>query len=351
MIRWKFGSEELQVDAPVVGDRAYARFLKGKSSRQLLVTAKATLTVTAPVTSILGLGSIWQCFDSIGIDEGGTDFVVDPRFFVALTEALSPSARTKTRMTSLSASPVTLIEQIVIPFEYMFGGKPGETRWRESDLSVDTRFFYILNGTANGMAKLASGGTATITGVSVSVEQYFDNELKSDGNVPLFKPTWMQKNLTVSAANPLLPLDVQFKDIIGGITILQNTTGKGMVTDIINKVSLRGANQDMIGRAQAMQWDNFARGKELEYGGDVYAGPAGGIVHHNFRQSGRLSNALNPGQDSTIQLVFDAQPSGVSGAGTSEIRVLYHLLRRQAMQRKGDGVWVTAPNLPANLVT
>lgn len=348
MIRWKFGSAQLQTNAVVAGDRAYAKLLKGKSNRYLLVTAQATLTVTAAVSAILGLGSVWQIFDEIGIDEGGKDFKVDPRFFIAITEALSQSTRTKTRMTSLSASPVTLREQIVIPFEYLYlAGKPGETRFRERDLSVDTQFFYALNAVNNGMAKLATGGTATITNVSVTVQQYFDNELTAEP--PLFKPYWMQKRVPVVASNPQLALDIDTRDLIAGVTILQNTTGKGMVTDIINKVGMAGATQDFIGRGQLVNWDEFARGKELEFGGDVYAGPLGGVVHQNFRQSGRLSNVVNPNQDNTIQLLFDAQPSVVAGAVASEILVLFHLLRRESIQRVQDGVWVTAPALPGNL--
>jgi hypothetical protein len=347
VIRWKFGSAQLQTQAVVAGDRAYAKLLKGKSNRYLLVTAQATLTVTAAVSAILGLGSVWQLFDEIGIDEGGKDFKMDPRFFIAITEALSLGVRTKTRMTSLSASPVTLREQILIPFEYLYGGKPSETRFRERDTGVDTQFFYSLNNANNGIAKLASGGTATITNVTVAVEQYFDNDILSDA--PLFKPYWQQKRLAVAAANPQLALDIDYRDIIAGVTILQNTTGKGMVTDIINKIGMSGATQDFIGRGQLLTYDEFARGKDgIEYGGDVYAGPLGGIVHQNFRQSGRLSNCVNPNQDNLIQLIFDAQPSVVAGAVASEILVLFHLLRREAVQRP-DGAWVTAPVLPANL--
>lgn len=122
-VRSKFGSAPLQVDAPVAGDRAYARFIKGKSSRYLTVTMKGLLTIATPVTAILGTGSIFQALDSIGIDEGGKDnFVADPRLFSAVTEALALSSRTKTRVTSLSASPVQLVEQIHIPFELLFAG-------------------------------------------------------------------------------------------------------------------------------------------------------------------------------------------------------------------------------------
>jgi hypothetical protein len=72
-------------------------------------------------------------------------------------------------------------------------------------------------------------------------------------------------------------------------------------------------------------------------------------VHHSFRYGGRLSNLLNPNQANTIQLQFDAQPSGVAGAVASEIVVLFSTLQRYPFQRTQDGVWITAPVLPASL--
>lgn len=347
-IRWKFGSQELQVDAPVAGDRAYARLLKGKSNRWLCITVEADLAITVAVSAVLGVGSILQCIDAWGIDEGGKDPGVDPRFFIALTEALSKSTRTKTRVTSLSASPVHLVEQVDIPFEYLEGGKPGETRWREMDLAADTRFFYILNATNSGIAKLVSGGTAALTNFKVTVTQEWDNDVNAAP--PLFRPAWIQKRIPVVGTNPDLQFAIGLKDICQGMTILQNTSGKGMVTDIINKFSLKGDSQDFIGRGSQRIWANFARGKEREFGGDVYAGPLGGIVHQNFRQSGRISNCLNPGQDSTITLSFDCQLSVTAGAVTSEILVLFHLLQRKGVQRAVDGMWVTSPVLPKDLV-
>jgi hypothetical protein len=351
-IRDKFGSAQLQTQPVVAGDRAYAKIQKGRSNRYWLATAQATLTITTAVTAILGLGSVWQLFDAIGMDEGGAgSWTVDPRMFIALSEALCKSKRTATRVTSLSASPVTLREQILIPFEYLDGAKPGETRFRERDLSVDTSFFYVLNGLNNGIAKLVTGGVATITNVTVQLEQYFDNDDDdiTGMSAPLFRPWFEQKRLPVVGASPNFFIDVTTKDLIEGITILQNTTGKGMVTDIINKIGLTSTDTNFIGQGQYLNYDEFARAKEYEYGGDVYAGPAGGVVHHNFRYGGRLSNLLNPNQASTIQLVFDVQPSGVAGAVSSEIIVLFSTLQRYPFQRKQDGVWVTNPVLPANL--
>jgi hypothetical protein len=352
MIRDKFGSAQLQAAAVVAGDRAYAKLQKGRSNRYLLVTAQATLTISVAVTAILGLGSVWQLFDLIGMDEGGGgSWQSDPRFFIQISEMLAMSKRTATRVTSLSASPVTLREQILIPFEYLNGAKPGETRFRERDISVDTQLFYVLNGVNNGIAKLVTGGTATITNVTVTVQQYFDNDDAdpTGETAPLFRPWFEQKRVAVVGASPNLTIDVTTKDLIEGITVLQNTTGKGMVTDIINKIGLTSADTDFLGRGQLLTFDEFARSKELEFGGDVYAGPAGGIVHHSFRYGGRLSNLLNPNQANTIQLQFDAQPSGVAGAVASEIVVLFSTLQRYPFQRTQDGVWITAPVLPASL--
>lgn len=340
MVRHTFGLKQLQADAVVAGDRAFAQLIEGRSNRWLLLTLAATLTITVAVTSIVGLGSVAQIFDYIGLDMAGRDVQVDPRHWLAVSETLSQSARTATRVTSLSATPVSLKEQIMIPFEYLYGGVPGETRFRENDIKTRTRVFYQLNGTNNGLANLVQGGTAAISAVTVKVQQYYDDDTTM--KPPLFRPWWKPLTLAVPVANAEAFVDLDLKDLCRGITILQNTN-KGMVSDIINKVALRGARQNIIGAGQLVTYDEFARGMEFRTGGNVYASPLGGIVHVNLQESGRLTHCLNPNQDSNLRLYFDVQPSSVAGMTFSEVRILLHLLERNAVLRS-DNQYVTAPN-------
>lgn len=347
MIRHTFGNKDLQCDPVSAGNRAYANLIEGRSSRYLLLTLAATLTISVAVTSIVGLGSVAQIFNYIGLDMGGHDVQVDPRFWVCLSDYLCESTRTYTRVTSLSASPVSLVEQVIIPFEYLGAGNPGETRFRENDIKLRTRAFYELNGTNSGLANLVTGGTAALSNITVNVQQYFDDDKTM--MPPLFRPWFKTLILPVASANTEAYIDLDLKDLCRGITILQNTANKGAVSDIITGLSLRSATTNYIGSGQMLNLAQFVRGLEYRSGG---AGGANlSCFHINLQESGRLSHCLNPTQDGNFRLYFNCAPSGVSGATGSEIRILLHLLERKAEQRD-DGLYITAPDsiMPANLV-
>lgn len=349
MIRNTFGSKQLQCDPVNAGNRAFANLIEGRTNRFLILTLAATLTITSAVSAIVGLGSVAQIFDYIGLDMGGRDVQIDPRFWVAISDYLSQSPRTATRVTSLSASPVNLIEQIMIPFEYLAGGNPGETRFRENDIKLRTRAFYQLNTNSSGLANLVTGGTAALSNITVNVEQYFDDDKTT--RPPLYRPWWKPMILAVPSANTEAYIDLDLKDLCRGITILQNTANKGMVSDIITGIGLRSSDDNFIGSGQMMTLSEFARAFEFRSGGNVYAPSSGGIFHINLQESGRLSHCLNPTQGKNFRLYFNCAPSGVSGATGSEIRILLHLLERKAEQRD-DGLWITAPDsmMPKQLV-
>ncbi|HEY6201350.1 MAG TPA: hypothetical protein VI231_22290 [Candidatus Binatia bacterium] len=349
MIRNTFGSRQLAAQAVVAGDRAIATLVAGRSNRWLLITLTATLTITAAVTSIVGLGSVAQIFDSIGLDMGGDAVRVDPRHWLAIGEHLSGSKHSATRVTSLSASPVSLVEQLIIPFEYLAGGRPSETRFRENNIALGTNVVYELNGTNNGIARLVRGGTAALTNITVNVQQYYDDNVIA--RPPLFRPWWKPLTLNIAAASPEIPLILDLKDLCRGITIIQDSD-VGMVTDVINKIGLRGSRSSIIGGGSLLNFKEWARGQEYRSGGDVFASPGGGVVHINFQESGRLANCLNPTQDASLALYFDAQPTAAAGATQTNIRVLLHLLQRNPQVRAGDGQYITAPDamMPKDLI-
>lgn len=348
MIRNTFGSKQLQCDAVSAGNRAYVSLIEGRSNRYVVLTITAILTISVAVTSIVGLGSVVQLFDYIGLDMGGRDVQVDARHWITISDYLSASKRTSTRVTSLSASPVTLIEQVYIPFEYLHGGNPGETRFRENDIKLRTKAFYTLNNVNNGIANLVGGGTAAITAVTVTAEQYFDDDKTM--HPPLYRPWWKTLTLPVGASNTEAYVDLDLKDLCRGISIIQNTD-KGMVSDIIKGIGLRGASTNYLGSGLMLTLDEFARQLEFKSGGDVYVSATGGALHINLQESGRLSHCLNPTQDSNFRLYFNVATSLKAGITKSEVLILLHLLERKALQRD-DGQWVTAPDpmMPQRLV-
>lgn len=341
-----FSVEQLQVDAVSAGNRAAARWLRGKTTRFLIVTILATYTCTVAVTSIKGLGSIVQAFDEFGIDENGTATAVDPRLLLAASEALRASAATATRVTAVGTQTTSLREQLKIPFEMVWalgGGIPNETRFRERDPGLDTKFFYTLNNTSSGVDKIKTGGTAALTNVSVAVQQAFDDSEFAKN--PLFKPGYRQLSIAVPSTSAALKLDLQLDSAVRAITILQDSD-VGMVTDIISAFRLYGSRQAYLGKSGQLNWDQFSRSKEFDEGGNVYSSPGGGIVHHNFTEFGHLSNALTPMYDSNFQLELNATPSVTSGATNSRVLVLLHTLNRDPQKDiflRKDKIWVVAP--------
>lgn len=348
MIRHTKGHAQLDAEACVAGQRNYATLVEGRSNRWVLALVKATVTTTVALTSVLGLGSALQVFDQMGLDENGKDMAMHPMFLLLISEFLRGSAATATRLTSVGTGTYNLVEQVILPFEYLYGAKPRETHFRERNPSARTRFFYNLNGTNNGLGNIGNGGTATVTLVSVEVLQFFDDDPTAGD--PLFKPQWREVTLPIpsSSANWKMQIDLAPDEILRGVSIMQNTNNRSIVGDIINKVRFAGSRQDIIGRGGLVNYDGWARSQEFEAGGNVYATPNKSLVHYNFQKSGRLAQCLNSQQDAQFAFYFDAQPSSVAGATGSEIRVLLHLLKRDPYHRQ-DGSYVCAPQLPAYL--
>lgn len=341
------GYRDLVCDAIKIGDRAFGELYQGNDNRHLQVQFKCQLNVTADVTEILGLGSAVQVLSELGIDDGGTDIgSVDPLFWVQTSQYLAGTKITQTRASSLTAagSPYPLVETFRIPFAYINQMKDSETYFREQSTTKKIRVYYTgidLGGGILSPAKLVRGGTATISLASIKIQQVYDT--MRAGDAPALKPWWKRITLQVPQASTAYKLDLNLDrgDILRGFTVMQWDANLGMVKDCINNFAFIGDNKNYLGTDKLIDWDNFARKAEWESGGDVYATPVGGLVHHNFQTRGMLTNCINPLQDANFRFLFDAKPSTRTGAAAaSEIRILLHLLRRNPTMRE-DGKLIT----------
>lgn len=314
--------------AVVAGRRTYVDLEPGRKNRFLLVTINAILTITVAVTTIQNLGSAAAIFDEMGLDDGGTITAVgDPRSFEFASEFMRGSQGTRTRATALGAGTYNLIERILIPFEYFQAGKPRETQYLNADARKRFRFFMTLNGTASGLAKLVTGGTATVTGVTVKVHQHYD---LGEMALPQFAPRWSELVAGVPATNTRQVIELSpGNDWIRGITILQETAAVGLVSDIIRNLQLRFQDEILIGQNGLVDFAQLAAAQEFESGGNVFAANGGSIVHLNFQTHGRLSKIISPYDGSVLRLVLDATPS--LSAGASQVKILLHKLSRDVV--------------------
>lgn len=304
------------------GQRQYNRLLAQGQTHFLTVVITAVLAVTVAGTAVLNRGSVMAAFDEMGIVENGRDRQnIDPRILRFIAEASAPSSTTAVRATSAGVATTNLKETFRVYFAHPYSLNPRETAFLVRDPSADFSFFHKLNGTNNGVAKIISGGTATLQTVNVKAVQEFD-EYETDR--PTFIPTIRMITQKVTGVDKALDIFLRPNNYLRGL-VIQQDTNVGEVTDIINAIALHGDRREVLG-PEMIDWDTLLRGEEYDWGGNVLG--AGAYLYVNFQRNGRLSDVWNPQQDSNLRLTCDCQPSVTSGATTSTIRIALLELER-----------------------
>lgn len=317
------------VIAGVAGQRQFARLVNGVQGYWIDLRAAGTINITVGATEVINKGSIFSCFDEIGLDENGRDRVLlDGRMCRFLAEMHSPSALSATRLGGVGVAASPLVESARVYFAHPLAAAPQETAFRERDPRQVLQAFAKLRADG-GQGGLIRGGTATMTVVpSVTVDQIYDDITDA---APIFIPSIRQQIVAVPSANTQLTEFIKTSNYIRAIAIQQDTD-VGEVGDIINGLALRADGDDIIGPGQAT-WDSILRGQELDFGGTVYSTGVGkgqsAYLGLNFQASGRLSNVVSPSL-LNLRFEFNAQPSAQPGvgAGTSKIRIAILELER-----------------------
>jgi len=117
-------------------------------------------------------------------------------------------------------------------------------------------------------------------------------------------------------------------DYLRGITVAQETTTTGLVTDIITSAQLRDDKRIFVGETGLVPWTELAADQEFLSNGDVFASNGGSQLHFDFQDRGRLSHLMSPAEISgRLRFIFNAAPSAQPGA--SQIRTLLHVLTRE----------------------
>jgi hypothetical protein len=163
------------------------------------------LNITVAGTGILNRGSILAAFDTMGIVENGKDRqFIDPRILRYIAECAAPSQVTAVRAANAAIQANTALrETFRVYFAHPFSLTPRETNFIVRDPSQDFSFFHVLNGVNNGVAKIIAGGTATLTNVTVKVQQTMD---EYEGNRPYFIPTIRMVTQKVTGADSALDI-------------------------------------------------------------------------------------------------------------------------------------------------
>src|SRR6185437_2271854 len=240
--RYTYGYDDLNAQAVVAGQRAYAKWMRGKSTRWLLATLSLTLVIAVGGgTRVRGVGSPWQIFDEVGIDMRGRATAFNPSHLLAISDYLTSSKRTYTRLTSVAAGTYNLVEQVIVPFEYPNRQIRGsEVRFRENDTTKDTSFFYKLPAAGAGASNIVqANGSIDPATITLTVSQAYDGDLLADP--PLYRPWFQELAGDVTQASTKGFVDLDLTELTRGITILQ-MTDVGVVSDIINRIRVKGTN-------------------------------------------------------------------------------------------------------------
>ncbi len=318
---------------PVTGERTFLRLANGARNSYLQLTARATITLAGAVAAaIRNRGSVWALFNEVILDENGRDrMVLDGRVLRFLAEMSAPSALTATRLTSLANGATVLEETVRLYFAHPLALDPLETSFIERDARQNLSLAIRMN--ANPELRLVDAG-GTVSAVSVNVTQAYEEPGPAGAVQPLFIPVISQQTVQIAGAVSQQPEFIRGVNPIRALIVSQETSTVGEVSDIITSFVLRGDYRPIIGPAP-MTLRDFQLDSEFEYGGAVVSSNRA-HVGLNFQRYGRLSDVLNPQQDTNLRFEFTAAPS--ASAGTSTIRIT-----RVELERDGA---VVAPVVP-----
>lgn len=320
---------------PVPGERTPIRLVNSARTNYITLVARATATIAgAPAASIRNRGSVFALFDEIVIDENGTDkMVIDGRVLRFLSEMYAPSALSAKRLASTAVGVTQLEEAVRIYFSQPLALDPLETAFVEADSRQVLNVSVRAAAQATQNTRLGETNTV-ISGVTINVIQAYEEPGANGVNAPLFIPTARQQIVQIAGAVSQQPEFIRTTRAIRAIVVTQETTTVGEVGDIITSLALRGDYRTIVGPNQ-MSFKDLLLDSEFEGGGAVVSS---NLAHlgFNFQRYGRLSDVLNPQQDTNLRFEFTAAPS--ASAGTSQIRITLLELDRDPR--------VTAPAVP-----
>jgi len=305
------------------GRRLYLDMENAVQTHRLHFTVEADVQISvAAATAIRNRGSVFAMIEEMGVEEaGGERVVLDGRLAEVIAQAFAPSTISSTRITSTAVATTTIRESIAIHIASPLSANPAETTFRERNVKRRLQAFVkFRTGNLGDNVLQAGGATLTVTNVRVRVRQVYDDRSTMR---PFYIPTYRQQVAQVASANTDLKEEIKTEKFIRLIAIQQDSD-VGEVGDIVKAVEFRGDRRHIIGPGK-IAWDDLARDQEAEFGGAVYStgtglGQNAYLVLH-FQKGGRLSNIINPNDDTNLRFVLDVAPSGVAGATNGKVRI------------------------------
>lgn len=324
---------------------------------KLIVRVRGTFNQTVAVGGAVRNGGdiaavVQHALNANGEDVFGVARGSMLRFRAAMRAGQSIAVSTLPQSTALPVAAYPLESVYEINFADPTLIAPQETAFMESDPTSFLQLDSILN--ANAVASLCgAGGTQTLTGVTVQVEQV---AAPAAGNsLPIFRPRYRELSQVVAGANPQDIMFIKTAQRLAEIIVSQEMTladgGTVATQGIINSLRLigDGVNANLIGPnlspfASLFQSQKSRSGGNLSgYTGVTAVNSRFGL---NLAEDGRLAATIVPArQYPNFRIEADDQPD--AGGTTSRIVVgITELIRPQ----EENGWPVVTPDLPGWLI-
>lgn len=299
----------------ITNGRTFTDLSLGMRTLYLTYRFSATLTIAAaPVTSIRNAGSLLSQFTELGLNENGEDVVrFDPRLAGIISQANAARVVSSTRLTSTAIGVTNLVETVRVPLANPRAVNPAETAFVARDPRAALQAF--VTHVPNVAAIVDAGAaTVTITNVTVTIEQQYDDE--TGEFPPILRPFYQELIQPVQNAANNVPFYIRTTRYLRAV-VIQQDTNVGEVNDALTGLIFRGDRRVYIG-PNAIAFNGLQREQEFELAGEVLRS---GYLYIDLQRSGRLSNVINPNTDTNLRFELNQVPSVTAGATSTNIRI------------------------------
>jgi len=278
------------------GQETVIELVRNVQTHRLQLKALADLTIAGGAASgvVQNRGSLLSLFNLAIEDSGTRETIVEGRVAKVFAEMFAPRPLNDYLRLAAgdAAANIPLYESLPFHFALPVSGNPQETAFMERDPSKPLRL--VLTTVPDARNTLTSGNDRTWTWNVFTVElgQKVDPYTRVK---PLFVLV-MRKlaSLIVAGAAADIGIPITSDKWLHSI-VVQSTAGGYEVADIIDSLELKSDRRSYYDVKFSAGF--LAGAEQAVFGGGV---PVGGYFGFLFAESGRLSNCLNPVEDSNL---------------------------------------------------
>jgi len=318
-----------------LGQETAFQLTRSVQTHRLAIRLAASLTISAGAASgtIQNRGSLFGLVEISLDDSGSRETILPGSVLKMFSEMFAPRALNDfTRLTSGAAATYPLDEGLVVHFALPSIMRPKETAFMERDRNKPLTLY--IRTAADPRAALSSGNDRTwaFNSFTAEVGQDYGASAHRPAYVPVIRRIG-SKIVSGAANDQEIPIA---SDKHLAAIIVQQTASGFEVGDIIDSLEIRSDRNHIVGNGGNYSLDYLEKREQAKFGGGL---PVTGYSCFRFLDGGRLTDMVNPVEDSNLRVKFNCD--GLSAtAGTNRVDVW-----GLEMQRVAN---VTAPRVPGD---